>query len=129
MHPQLTLALARARQQDLRAAAASARRRIPAKEPLSGPIVVRIATPEDRPTLERLAALDSSREPDGLTLIGELSRRPVAALSLTDRTTIADPFIATGDVLALLRLRARQLCAPRHGTFLRRVLFAGCRER
>jgi hypothetical protein len=74
-----------------------------------GPIVVRIATVGDRRSLERLAKLDSTEMPIGATLIGELRGRPVAALSLGDGTAVADPFVATSDILELLRLRARQL--------------------
>lgn len=108
MHPQLTLLLARARQQDLIAAAERARGLSSAAQPFWGPIIVRIATAGDRSSLERLAELDSTELP-GATLIGELQERPVAALSLSDGTVIADPFVATGDVVALLRLRAQQL--------------------
>lgn len=127
MHSQLTLLLARARQQELLSAAASARRLRIADEPAPEPVVVRLATAEDRPALERLAALDCAGEPAGPTLIGELGQRPVAAVSLADGSTIADPFIASGDVLALLRLRARQVSAPRRGTFARRVFRGGLR--
>ena len=109
MHPQLTLLLARARQQDLIAAAERARGVSSAAQPFWGPIIVRIATAGDRSSLERLAALQSTKRPTGATLIGELQERPVAALSLSDGTVIADPFVATGDVVALLRVRARQL--------------------
>ncbi len=122
MHSQLTLLLARARQQELISAAASARRLRIADELAPERVVVRLATAEDRSALERLAALDCAGEPTGPTLIGELCQRPVAAVSRTDGSTIADPFIASGDVLALLRLRARQLSARRRGTLARRVL-------
>ncbi len=80
-------------------------------EPRWGPVVIRLATAGDRSSLERLAQLDSSTSPSGETVIGELHGRPVVAISLTDGTVIADPFVATGDVLELVRLRARQLTA------------------
>jgi hypothetical protein len=72
-------------------------------------VVIRLATSADRRALEVLAELDSARPPGGESLIGELLGRPVAALSLNDGQLIADPFVATGDVVDLLRLRARQL--------------------
>jgi hypothetical protein len=76
-------------------------------------IAVRLATANDREALARLAALDSAEPPRGSTLVGELLQRPVAALSLSDGRVIADPFVTTADVVALLRLRARQLGASR----------------
>lgn len=78
-----------------------------------GPIVVRQASPNDQRALARLAALDSSEQLAGDALIGELGSRPVAALSLTDGRVVADPFVATGPVVQLLRLRAHQIEVPR----------------
>jgi hypothetical protein len=112
MQPHLTLLLARARQRDLNAAARGRVRDIPSR-PLLASIAVRLATANDRGALERLAALDSTEPPRGSTLVGELLQRPVAAMSLSDGRVIADPFVATADVVALLRLRARQLRARR----------------
>jgi hypothetical protein len=108
MQPQLSQFLARERQRELSAAARSRVRDAPSR-PLFASIAVRLATAKDREALERLAALDSAEPPSGATLVGELLQRPVAALSLTDDRVIADPFVATADVVALLRLRALQL--------------------
>jgi hypothetical protein len=108
MHPQLTRLLARERQQELYAAVRGRARDTPSR-PLFASIAVRLATANDREALERLAELDSTEPPRGPTLVGELLQRPVAALSLSDGRVIADPFVATGDIVALLRLRARQL--------------------
>ncbi len=121
MNPNLMLLLARARQQDLVTAAARSRGHRSAAQPFWGPIIVRIATAGDRSSLDRLAELDSTERPTGATLIGELQERPVAALSLSDGTVIADPFVATGDVVALLRLRARQLNTTPRAPFLQRL--------
>ena len=112
MHPDLTLLAARERQQELIAAGPRRVRDTP-QPPLSASIAVRLATANDREALERLAALDSTEPPSGSTLVGELLQRPVAALSLRDGEVIADPFVATTDIVALLRLRARQLGARR----------------
>jgi hypothetical protein len=112
MQPQLTLLLARERQRDVKAAARG-RVRDTTSRPLFAPIAVRLATANDREALERLAALDSTEPPKGSTLVGELRQRAVAALSLSDGRVIADPFVATADVIALRRLRARQLGARR----------------
>jgi hypothetical protein len=112
MQSHLTHLLARQRQQELDAAGGGRTRDTPLR-PLFASIAVRLATANDREALERLAALDSTEPPRGSTLVGELLQRPVAALSLSDGRVIADPFVATADIVALLRLRARQLGARR----------------
>lgn len=112
MQSQLTLLLAREREKELSSAARGRVRDTPSR-PLFASIAVRLATANDREALERLAALDSTEPPKGSTLVGELLQRPVAALSLSDGRVIANPFVATADVVALLRLRARQLGARR----------------
>jgi hypothetical protein len=81
-------------------------------EPFWSPVVLRLATAGDQRSLERLAQLDSQSPPVGTTLMAELRGRPVAALSLGDGQEIADPFVATGEIRALLRLRAAQLRQP-----------------
>ena len=73
------------------------------------PVVIRLATPDDRSSLGLLAELDSREVPAGATLIAEQQGRPVAALSMTNGEVIADPFVPTREVLELLRLRAGQL--------------------
>jgi hypothetical protein len=78
--------------------------------------VIRIATAGDRLSLQRLAELDSATPPTGATLIAELRGSAVAALSLNDGSTIADPFVPTSELVELLRVRAKQLrprLAPR----------------
>jgi hypothetical protein len=74
------------------------------------PVTVRLAAPDDATALERLAQLDSARRlPAAPLLIGERAEHPVAALSLSDGAIVANPFVLTADVVALLRLRANQL--------------------
>jgi len=109
MNPQLNQALARSRQQDLRDAAA--RRRLAAESTVTGidAIVIRTATASDRPALERLAELDSSESLAGEALIAERAGGAVAALSLAEGRVIADPFVATAQIVQLLRVRAQQL--------------------
>jgi hypothetical protein len=82
-------------------------------EPFWASVVIRIATGADKRSLDRLAALDQMPRPTGATLIALLHQQPVAAVSLSDGNEIADPVVATVDILELLRLRARQLTAPR----------------
>lgn len=109
MNPQMMILLARARQQELRDSAVKASRAASAREPRWASVAVRLATAADRTVLERLADLDSASAPTGHALIGSISDRPVAALSLADGRVLADPFTPTCDVVELLRLRARQL--------------------
>jgi hypothetical protein len=76
----------------------------------SGPqILIRSATPADRPGLVRLAQLDSSLRLAGTVLIAERADEPVAAIELDSGSVIADPFQPTADVTAMLRMRRRHL--------------------
>jgi len=91
-------------------AAASA----PAEVTAAGePLTVRLACAADWPRLREVAELDSAMLPSAPLLVGERDGRAVAALSLSDGAVIADPFVASADVVALLRLRARQLGVER----------------
>jgi hypothetical protein len=72
-------------------------------------VTVRAAGPGDATALERLAALDDRPLPQAPLLIGEIGSLALAALSLSDDSVVADPFVPTREVVALLRLRARQL--------------------
>jgi hypothetical protein len=78
-------------------------------EPFWSPVVIRLATAGDRGPLERLAQLDSAALPVGGIMMGELHGRPVVAVSLTDGTVIADPFVSTAEIAELVGLRARQV--------------------
>lgn len=69
-------------------------------------IVIRAATGADAAALERLAALDSARPLAAPALIAEVGGAPLAALSLRDGRTIADPFHRTDDLVGLLHVRA-----------------------
>ena len=85
------------------------------RQPAPGParageaVTVRFAAEHDTSALAHIAELDSASLPCAPLLVGERSGRPVAALSLRDGAVVANPFAATADVVALLRLRARQL--------------------
>ena len=67
------------------------------------PITIRRSTASDAPVLRLLAELDSAPPIDGPALIAESGDRPVAAISLDGRREIADPFVRTREVVALLR--------------------------
>jgi hypothetical protein len=73
--------------------------------------IIRPATDQDDITLQSLAVLDSRRPLSGPVLIGEADGRAVAAISLADGRVVADPFVHTAHLAALLRMRASALIA------------------
>jgi hypothetical protein len=78
-------------------------------------ITIRRLGREDLAAVERLAQLDSRRPPEGALLGVEIGGRLVAAISLITRESIADPFSRTGELRALLELRAAQLGRRENG--------------
>jgi hypothetical protein len=72
-------------------------------------ITLRFALPADAESIERLAQLDSRRSPRGAVLVAEIGGELWAALSLDDQRAVADPFRPTGELVALLVERGRQL--------------------
>jgi hypothetical protein len=84
------------------------------------PLTVRLAEGSDRAALTRLAQLDSARLPPGPHLVAVREGRIDAALSLSTRELIADPFRRTAELGAVLRchagprpVRRRDVPAPR----------------
>jgi hypothetical protein len=73
------------------------------------PIVVRDAYADDALPLLRLAALDSRPALRGRVLMAEVDGELVAATSISNGRTIADPWRHTADLVALLELRAEQI--------------------
>jgi hypothetical protein len=72
-------------------------------------ITIRPGYADDERALYRLAALDSAAGvPPAPLLVAELDGELSAALSLTDGSSIADPFRPTADIVALLRAHAGQ---------------------
>ncbi len=74
-------------------------------------ISIRLAGASDARPLMRLAALDSAPLPAGELLVAEQGGALRAAVTLDGADAIADPFIPTADLVALLRLRAHSLRA------------------
>jgi hypothetical protein len=68
-------------------------------------VLIRAARGSDGPALERLAALDSAPVPSGSLLLAESDGRLLAAVESSSGAAIADPFLPTADVVALLKLR------------------------
>ncbi|MGZ4183734.1 MAG: hypothetical protein ACXVUL_23980 [Solirubrobacteraceae bacterium] len=75
---------------------------------------IRLATADDDAALRRLAEIDSQDPLAGPVLLGELGGKPQAALSLADGRVIANPFLATAQLLAHMRMRAGAIGAYEH---------------
>ncbi len=90
----------------------------------SAPVVLRLAGPDDTHLVERLAALDGASPLGGRVLVALIDDQALAALSLLDGRVVANPFVATGEAVALLRLRAEHLSGQRARRRLRTVLRA-----
>jgi hypothetical protein len=75
-------------------------------------VTIRLATASDGPALLRLAALDSASALRGPALVAEQDDRLVAARSLQDGRTIADPFVHTEHLRALLAVQAAAAGEP-----------------
>jgi hypothetical protein len=86
-------------------------------------VTIRMATVADSSALHRLATLDSTSHSGGRTLVAEVGGELWAAISLDDDAMMADPFRPSGELLALLVERARQLRTPA-GAPRRHRLFA-----
>jgi len=82
-------------------------------------LTIRRASDVDNVALNRLAALDSASPPTGNVLIAEMGEELWAAIEVDSGDAIADPFRPSGDLVELLRFRARRLNgdadAHRHG--------------
>jgi hypothetical protein len=86
---------------------------------VSDRFTVRLASTADTAALMRLAALDSRPLPSGRLLVAEVGGELWAAVALDGPGAVADPFRPSGELVLLLRERARQLDraagAPRRG--------------
>jgi hypothetical protein len=72
--------------------------------------------------VRRLAALDDAPELTGPVLLALVNDDAVAGLSLQDRRVVANPFVPTSEVVALLRLRAEHVSgAPERRRWPRRL--------
>jgi hypothetical protein len=88
-------------------------------------VAIRAAGPDDAAILSNLAQIDSAplaaerlsrlaADPAaGTVLVADLDGHPVAALDVDRDCAVADPFEPTASLVAMLRLRARQLTGTR----------------
>jgi hypothetical protein len=85
------------------------------------PLTLRLATPDDRAALVRVAQLDSRRLPPGPHLVAEREGRIDAALSLRSRELVSDPFRPTAELGELLQIHADRIEAVRDHSHSRLV--------
>jgi hypothetical protein len=71
-------------------------------------VTIRPAYPDDASALRRLAALDSAVVPAQPLLVAEIDGQLEVAVSTTDLTAIADPFVPTAHVVELVRGHIRR---------------------
>ena len=74
-------------------------------------VTIRRATPDDRRALERLGQLEGRAVPDGPPLVAEADEQILAARWIDADVALADPFLPTAELVALLDIRARHLGA------------------
>lgn len=70
-------------------------------------LTIRRARPEDDQALRALANIDSAPPLTGEVLVAQLDGTSIAAISLTDGRSIADPCRSSADTVEILRLRRR----------------------
>jgi hypothetical protein len=85
-------------------------------------VALRVAQPDDAYDVSRLAQLDDAQLPVGPVMLALVDGEAVAALSLSDGRVVANPFVPTTQIVALLRLRAVQLSGEQHHRWRPRIL-------
>ena len=85
-------------------------------------ITIRRLGPGDEAAVERLAALDSGARPQGDLMGAEIEGRLLVATSIETGRSVADPFMRTAELRALLEVRIAQLGGgkAKHGKRFRR---------
>jgi hypothetical protein len=89
-------------------------------------VTVRRSRPGDAPALRRLVGRAGGRVPPGDVLVAEVNGRVLAARSLDDGASVADPLQPTGHLVELLALRSAHLREAIAGKRPRR--FAAARD-
>jgi hypothetical protein len=88
----------------------------------SGPAIeLRLARADESRVLHRLAELDDASDLDGEALLALIDGKPIAAMSLSDRRVVADPFVRTEHAITLLRIQADHLFGRRERRRLRGI--------
>ncbi|MDQ2676975.1 MAG: hypothetical protein M3Y34_09215 [Actinomycetota bacterium] len=72
-------------------------------------ITIRRLGPGDEAAVERLVELDSGARPQGDLMGAEIEGRLLVAISIESGKSVADPFVRTAELRALLEVRIDQL--------------------
>lgn len=72
------------------------------------PLTIRTAYKDDASALRRLAELDSAAVPQEPLVVAEVDGEIQVAVSMSDLSVIADPFVPTAHVVDLVRSHVRQ---------------------
>jgi hypothetical protein len=107
---------------DLTRQAGQARKQDVEPDVLPGAIELRLARADESGVLHRLAQLDDAPDVDGEALLALIDGEAIAALSLSDRRVVADPFVRTEHAVTLLRIQADHLFGRRERRRLRGIL-------
>jgi len=76
-------------------------------------IELRLARDDEGRVLHTLAQLDDAADLDGEALLALIDGEAIAALSLSDRRVVANPFVRTEHAVTLLRIQADHLFGRR----------------
>lgn len=94
-----------------------------------GEIRIGLLGVEHAAELQRVAERDSSTVPTGMVLGARVNGRLVAAHSVIDGTAVADPFVPTAELQALLSQRVKQIRGGHHSGLLSKLGRNGRRSR
>ena len=81
--------------------------------PQESAVELRLARDDEAGLVRLLAQLDDAPQLEGEVLLALVSGEAVAAMSLTDRRVVANPFVRTQHAVTLLRMRADHLFGRR----------------
>jgi hypothetical protein len=104
---------------DLERQARRARKEEPESDAAAPSIELRLAHADESRVLHRLAQLDDAPDLDGEALLALIDGEAIAALSLSDRRVVANPFVRTEHAVTLLRIQADHLFGRRERRRLR----------
>ena len=121
MTSSLTALAAQEHVHDLERQARRARKQDSQSDASTASIELRLARADESPVLHRLAQLDDAPDLDGDALMALIDGDPIAALSLSDRRVVANPFVRTEHAVSLLRIQADHLFGRRERRRLRGI--------
>jgi hypothetical protein len=121
MTSSLTALAAQEHVHDLERQAQRARKQDTQSDVSTASIELRLARADEALVLHRLAQLDDAPDLDGDALMALIDGDPIAALSLSDRRVVANPFVRTEHAVSLLRIQADHLFGRRERRRLRGI--------